>query len=249
MTTRSSPTSALMSARATWEMPSGSSAALPRPSLSAGTPNTMMPPTPASAASAAALRRLSRVCCSTPGIELTGCGSAMPSLMNTGSTSSAGRSAVSATMVRSALVPRSRRALTSGNPALIASPVPVVENPFLFALAARSECPETAKRKEFLSDPAPAAPAPLARAAQRLACREGRVTLGRAELGECVDQCGHRRLAGRHVNPQAEVGRRLGGLRTDHPDDRHRVRLARDADQVPHGGRRGEQHRVEPAAL
>ena len=62
----------------------------------------------------------------TPGIELICCGSAIPSLMNTGSTSSAGRSAVSATMARSALVPRSRRALTSGNPALIASPVPVL---------------------------------------------------------------------------------------------------------------------------
>ena len=46
MTTRSSPTSALMSAMASCEMPSGSSAALPRASLSAGTPNTMMPPTP-----------------------------------------------------------------------------------------------------------------------------------------------------------------------------------------------------------
>src|ERR1700680_2396399 len=45
MITRSSPTSALMSAIATWEMPSGSSAPLPTPSLSAGTPNTMMPPT------------------------------------------------------------------------------------------------------------------------------------------------------------------------------------------------------------
>jgi hypothetical protein len=39
-------------------------------------------------------------------------------LMNTGSTSSAGRRAVSATMARSAFVPRRRRSLTSGKPAL-----------------------------------------------------------------------------------------------------------------------------------
>ena len=118
MITRSSPTSALMSAMATWEMPSGSSAPLPMPSLSAGMPNTIIPPTPASTAAAAAFRSDSLVCWRTPGIEPIGCGSARPSLMNTGSTSSAGRSAVSATMARSALVPRSRRGLTSGNPAL-----------------------------------------------------------------------------------------------------------------------------------
>ena len=119
MTTRLSPVSALMSAIATWEIPSGSSAALPRSSLAAGTPNTMMPPTPAPAASAAAFRRLSLVCCTTPGIEPIGTGSVMPSLMNTGRTSSAGRSAVSATMARSARVPRSRRGRSSGNPAVM----------------------------------------------------------------------------------------------------------------------------------
>src|SRR5580692_3776294 len=223
VTTRSSPTSALMSESASCEMPSGSSAALPRLSLSAGTPNTMMPPTPASAASAAALRRLSLVCCTTPGIDPIGCGSMMPSLMNTGSTSSAGRSAVSATIDRSALVPRSRRALTSGNPALTSTP--------------------------SLADPAAAAAAALARTSQRLARRECRVALRRTELGERVDEGGDRRLGRRHVHPQPEVGGGLGRLRADHPDHGDRVRLARDAHQVPHGGRRREQDRVEPAAL
>ena len=80
----------------------------------------MIPPTPASTAAAAAFRSDSLVCWSTPGIELIGWGSARPSLTNTGSTSSAGRSAVSATMARSAFVPRRRRGLTSGNPALTA---------------------------------------------------------------------------------------------------------------------------------
>ena len=72
-------------------MPSGSSAAEPRASLTAGMPNRIRPPTPASTASAAALRRLSLVCWTTPGMDDTGCGSAMPSLTNSGSTRSAGR--------------------------------------------------------------------------------------------------------------------------------------------------------------
>jgi hypothetical protein len=87
--------------------------------LGCGDVNTMMPPTTAPAASAAAFRRLSLVCCTTPGIEPIGTGSVMPSLMNTGRTSSAGRSAVSATMARSARVPRSRRGRSSGNPAVM----------------------------------------------------------------------------------------------------------------------------------
>jgi hypothetical protein len=42
------------------------------------------------------------------------------------------------------------------------------------------------------------------------------------------------------------VGRRL---RADAREDRRVVRLAGDADEVAHGAARGEQHRVEPAAL
>src|SRR5271157_4302489 len=37
------------------------------------------------------------------------------------------------------------------------------------------------------------------------------------------------------VHPQAELGGGLGGLRADAGDDRPRVRLAGDADQVSHG--------------
>src|SRR5262252_5943165 len=51
-------------------------------------PNRISPPTPASAASTAALRRLSLVCWATPGMDGTGTGSAIPSLTNSGSTRS-----------------------------------------------------------------------------------------------------------------------------------------------------------------
>ena len=80
MSTVASPTSADRSARASARIPAGSSAAEPRASLTAGTPKSMSPPTPASTASAAALRRLSLVCWTTPGMEATGCGSRDPLL-------------------------------------------------------------------------------------------------------------------------------------------------------------------------
>src|SRR6516225_11403102 len=159
----------------------------------------MIPPTPASTASAAALRRLSLVCCTTPGIEPIGTGSAMPSLMNTGRTSSAGRSAVSATIARSALVPRSRRGLTSGNPAVMTVP-PVGTNQPASRWHKPAGCPAC------LAQPAAGAAAALARAAQRLARRGGRVTLRGTELGERVDERGDRRLGRGHVYPESEFG-------------------------------------------
>ena len=68
-------------------IPSGSSAPEPAASLCSGTPNSMIPPSPAAAASAATRRTESRVCCTTPGIELIGTGSVAPSRTKTGSTS------------------------------------------------------------------------------------------------------------------------------------------------------------------
>src|SRR6201992_2855468 len=227
MITVLSPSSAARSPSASWTMPSGSSAAEPRPSLTAGMPNRMTPPTPASTASTAALRRLSRVCWTTPGMEPIGCGSVMPSLTNIGSTRSVGRSAVSATSRRSAALRRSRRGLITGNPAFTGPP----------------------RSPNLLPDPLAGAPAALAGPA------EGLAGLGRApprpgpELGQRSDQLRHGRPGRHHVDPEAELGRGLGRLRADHRDDRDRVRLTGDADQVPHGRGGGEQHRVETAAL
>ena len=62
----------------------GRAATRGRPCARGGTPNSMIPPTPASAASAAALRSESRVCWTTPGIDEIGRGSARPSATNTG---------------------------------------------------------------------------------------------------------------------------------------------------------------------
>src|ERR1700733_14349414 len=119
ISTVSSPTSLTRSPSASWTMPAGSSAPEPRASLTAGMPNRTSPPTPAPTASTAALRRLSLVCCMTPGIDGTGCGSSIPSLTNSGSTRSAGRRLVCATKRRRAAVRRSLRGRTAGNPAAI----------------------------------------------------------------------------------------------------------------------------------
>ncbi len=97
------------SRRATLSTPSGSTPAVPVASRRAGTPKSMSPPTPAVTASTAALRRESRVCCTTPGIDAIGVGSVAPSFTNIGSTSWRGRRVVSATSRRSAGVARSRR--------------------------------------------------------------------------------------------------------------------------------------------
>ena len=81
-------------------------------------PNRISPPTPASAASTAALRRLSLVCWTTPGMDWTGTGSAIPSLTNSGSTRSEPRTLVAAASRRSAAVRRSLRGRTTGNPVM-----------------------------------------------------------------------------------------------------------------------------------
>ena len=75
ISTTSSPTSPRRSASASWTMPSGSKAPLPTASLCAGTPNSTTARTPRPASSATSLRRLSRVCCTTPGSDAIGCGS------------------------------------------------------------------------------------------------------------------------------------------------------------------------------
>ena len=115
MITVSSPNPALQLGRATFRMPSGSSAPDPAASLWAGTPKIISPPTPAVTASSAALIIESRVCWTTPGIEAISAGASMPSRTNIGSTRSLGRTATSATSRRSAAVERSRRSRDVGN--------------------------------------------------------------------------------------------------------------------------------------
>ena len=56
-------------------------------------------------------------------------------------------------------------------------------------------------------------------------------------------------LRRQHVDPQAVLLGGLGRRRADHRDDRRRVRLAGDADQVAHRRGRGEHDRVELAGL
>ena len=109
MITRSSPTSARTSRMALLSTPSGSREAVPRASRTAGTPNSMMPPTPSSTASAAARLSDSVVCCTTPGMEVMGAGSVRPSRMKAGRISSAGASRYSAVSRRMAGVVRRRR--------------------------------------------------------------------------------------------------------------------------------------------
>ncbi len=87
ITGSASPTSATQSAIATFKIPSGSTAPVPRASLCSGTPNSMTPPSPSAAASETAFRSESRVCCTTPGMLVIGVGSVAPSRTNTGSTS------------------------------------------------------------------------------------------------------------------------------------------------------------------
>src|SRR5699024_6923026 len=84
------------------EDPAGSHAALPTASRALGTPKSMTPPRPAAAASAAARRRLSRLCWTWPGIDAMGTGSVAPSRTKSGSTRWLGSTVVSATRRRSA---------------------------------------------------------------------------------------------------------------------------------------------------
>ena len=114
MTGRAAPTSATTSRITVLRTPSGSTAPLPVASLRSGTPNSMIPPRPSAAASAAAARTESRLCWTTPGMLLIGTGSRAPSRTNTGSTRCCGAREVSATSSRIARVRRSRRGRTSG---------------------------------------------------------------------------------------------------------------------------------------
>ncbi len=77
-------------------------------------PNSITPPSPAAAASAAAFRSESRVCWTTPGIDEIGCGSEAPSRTNIGRISWRASSEVSATIARIAGVRRSRRGRIEG---------------------------------------------------------------------------------------------------------------------------------------
>src|SRR5690242_834318 len=243
MTTASSPTSAVTSRRATWMMPPGSSAAEPRLSLTAGMPNRIRPPTPASAASAAALRRLSLVCWTTPGMEGTGTGSVIPSLTNIGSTRSLPRTLVCAARRRSAGVRRSLRGRTAGKPVTTTSfsaPGPGGSRlPWRSLTTVRPGLPYAAA----------AAAAALAWPAHRLTRGQCGVPQPRAVLGQRVHQRRCRRPGRGDVDAEPVLGGGLRGLRADHRHRGHRVWLAGDADEVPHGGGGGEQHGVEPAAL
>src|SRR5215831_19412151 len=282
ISTVASPTSVARSASACWTIPSGSSAAEPRASLTAGMPNSIIPPTPASTASAAALRRLSLVCWVTPGMDGTGSGSLIPSLTNRGSTRSDPRTVVRAASRRSAAVRRSLRGRAAGNPSFTAGSFPLTGISGWFPArrtaagersAVSSSSPGTPSsalprtnndvhppggrwRRQtstghVLASPqaAPGAAPALAGLAYRLTGGDGRIAEAGAVAGQRLGQ-GHRRgLRRHHVHPQPVLGGGLRGLRADHRDGRDRVRLAGDADQVPHGRRGGEQDRVEPAAL
>src|SRR5580700_7500001 len=247
ISTVSSPTSLTRSPSASWTMPAGSSAPEPRASLTAGMPNRTSPPTPAPTASTAALRRLSLVCCMTPGIDGTGCGSSIPSLTNSGSTRSAGRRLVCATKRRRAAVRRSLRGRTAGNPAAIGFLLTWAYTDPTFRAAARFTLRRCAPRS--LPDPAAGAAAALARPAHRLAGLDRGVADRRSVVSQRVHEGRYRRAGCHHVHPEPELGGGLRRLRPDHRDRRNRVRLARDSDQVPDRRRRREQHRVEPAAL
>ena len=226
MTTVASPTSATTSRIATLSTPSSSVAPVPVASLVSGTPNSISPPTPACTASAAALRSESRECCTTPGIDAIGAGSASPSRTKSGSTRSPGDSRVCATSARSAAVRRSRRGRPAGNCASGPVPVGIVRWPSGGPSGASATGRSTGS--------------PAATAADRAE---------RAVLRERRGELGHRRVRGEDVDPQAVLLRRLGGGRADAGDHRRGVRLAGDADQVAHRGRRGEDHRVVAAGL
>ena len=119
-----SPTSATTSAIATLRMPSGSRAPEPVASLRSGMPKSIRPPSPRSAASAAAFTNDSRLCWTTPGIDEIGRGSVSPSRTNTGSTSRRASTEVSATSRRRDGVRRNRRGRTTGPCAMATSSSP-----------------------------------------------------------------------------------------------------------------------------
>src|SRR4029077_1412778 len=142
-----------------------------------------------STAASAAFRKLSLVCCITPGIEPTGCGSLIPSLTNSGWTRSAGCRLVLATRRRMACVLRSLRGLACGNPAAIIR--------LLWRL---------------LPEPPPGAAATFARAPYRLSGCRGRFPHRCPVRGQRLDEERRRRILRDHVDPQAELGGSLRGL-------------------------------------
>src|SRR6202034_2295455 len=121
--------------------------------------------------------------------------------------------------------------------------------------AAAATAPQETQRSQLfssfggLTEPAAGAPAAFARAAERLAGLGGGVSWRGAELGERVDERDDRGPGRGDVYPQPEVAGRFRCLGSDYPDHGDRVRFAGDADQVPDGRGRGEQHGVESAAL
>ncbi len=190
-------------------------------------PNRITPPTPAATASAAAFLTLSLVCWRTPGMEGTGCGSLMPSFTNSGRTRS------EATHLDRRDQPTHRRGPTQptwsrrrkrGERKLAVTTIPrfLIRRPP--PGGAHSPCGSSSPDSSPSPDPG-------------------------TELTERLHQGGDRGLVGHDVDAQAELLGGLGGLRTDTRDHGDGVRLAGDADQVAHRRGRGEQHRVEAAAL
>ena len=246
MTTVASPTSARTSRSATLSTPSGSTPAAAGGVAAGGHAEEHEPADPGGR------RRRRRPCAASRGCAgrrrastRSGVGSAAPSFTNIGSTSWRGRSVVSATSRRSAGVARSRRGRWVGKamPSVrgVAS-VPVGDAP--------CPCRVAAARGGRAREPRRAADRQRRRIFAFRGRRQG--TLGaqpRRVLGQRVDQRRHPRLLRLHVDPQPELARGLGRLRAEAGDDRPGVRLAGDADQVAHGRRRGEAHRVEPAGL
>ena len=102
MTGSASPTSATTSRMARFRTPPGSRPHDPVASLVSGMPNSIIPPRPSSAASAAAFPQESRMCWTTPGIEPIGTGLGRTLAHEHGSTSRRASTDVSATSRRRA---------------------------------------------------------------------------------------------------------------------------------------------------
>ena len=116
MRTSSSPTASRTARSATCTTPSGSQAPLPCASLCAGTPKRIRPGTPSETRRLASTTSESSECCTSPGMDAIGTGSAIPSRTKSGATRSSGPRRASATNRRSAGVRRKRRNRRTGNP-------------------------------------------------------------------------------------------------------------------------------------
>jgi hypothetical protein len=180
MSTVASPTSVTRSPNASCTTPAGSSAPEPRASFAAGMPNNNSPPTPLPTASVAALRNESRVCCTTPGIDLIGAGSLRPSFTNKGNTRSDADTLVCATNRRSAGVRLKRRGRDTRFRRSASGLAPLGIG--LLRLASRA-CPRATR----LPCPLPVG----------LGSKSLRQPVGR----KCVGKALHRRTLGEHVDP------------------------------------------------